>query len=177
MALVIEDGTGLATANSFVDEAYVTAYLTDRGREAENGWDTITTAEKEAAMVKATDYIESRFEGRWVGTRLGATQALSWPRQDAYNSYGFLLASDELPVALQKATSEYAIRAVTADLRPDPVVNVSGGSVVMAKTKVGPIEETTQYSEGSYGAGVTKPYPAADKLVTSLLIPAGGVYR
>jgi hypothetical protein len=65
MALTIEDGSGVIGANSYMTEAEVSAYLTDRGRETD--WDAATAAVTTAALIEATDYIEQRFGDRFKG--------------------------------------------------------------------------------------------------------------
>jgi len=67
MALIVETGTGIREANAYTDVAYVTSYLTARNRQNENGWNTATTAAKEAAVIAATDYIDTRFGARFRG--------------------------------------------------------------------------------------------------------------
>jgi hypothetical protein len=69
MALVIEDGSGVASANANANEAFVLAYLTDRGRENENGWTAATSAVKQAAIIAATDYIEQKFGLQFKGSK------------------------------------------------------------------------------------------------------------
>lgn len=69
MTLVLEDGTGVSGANAYTTAAVVTAYLTDRGRQEENSWDVKSIAEREAAIVQATDFIEQRWSDRFRGRR------------------------------------------------------------------------------------------------------------
>lgn len=69
MALIIENGSGVAQANSYISESFVTTYLTDRARVSENDWSTATTANRQAAIVSATDYIETEFGGRFKGLK------------------------------------------------------------------------------------------------------------
>lgn len=69
MTLIVEDGTGVSGANSYAPVTAVDAYLTDRNRQEENGWDDLTTPEKEANIVKATDFIEQRWGLRFLGAR------------------------------------------------------------------------------------------------------------
>jgi len=59
MTLILENGSGVIGANSYADAAYVLAYLTDRGREAENLWSTSDTAAQETFIIQATDYVEN----------------------------------------------------------------------------------------------------------------------
>lgn len=69
MALIIEDGSGVQGANSYQSVADITAYLTSRNRQAENSWDTSTSAQQEAAAIAATDFIENRFSLLFKGVR------------------------------------------------------------------------------------------------------------
>lgn len=61
MTLILETGSGIPGANSYVPASFVTSYLTARGREAENLWSTSTAAEQDEACIAATDYIDSRW--------------------------------------------------------------------------------------------------------------------
>lgn len=69
MSLVLEIGNGVRNANTYIDADFVTAYLTARGRESENGWSGFSDTEKDAAVLKAADYIEKRFSGMFIGTK------------------------------------------------------------------------------------------------------------
>lgn len=69
MSLIIETGVAVRNANSYIDLAYVTSYLTDRNRQSENSWSTKTQAEQEAALIDATDYIDKKFGRRFRGSK------------------------------------------------------------------------------------------------------------
>jgi len=174
MALVVEDGSGLNTANAYVSEAFVDTYHDDRNNTA---WTDYTPPEKQAAIIRATDYIDKRFGRRFRGYRRTKEQALEWPRLDAEDDDGFLLSSvDAVPRNLEKAAAEYALRAALCGvLAPDPISSVpkqsqeSGsttrpdagvtGEISMKREQVGPIEEETRYdtriknTSGNLGAG------------------------
>lgn len=173
MTLVVEDGTGLTTSNGFVSVAYVDSYLADRARSSENSWQSNATSAKEAAIIAATDYIEQRFRHRYKGTRANETQALGWPRSYVVDSDGYTLDDESLPSALEKATAEYAVRALAGSLQPDPTVSDSGKAITRSREKVGPLETEFEYESGGGAAYITRPYPAADNLLRDLLIPAG----
>lgn len=180
MAFTLEDGTGVAAANAYVAEATVTTYLTDRGRETENGWSTLTTAQQQQAIVKATDYVEKRFRGRWKGAILLATQGLSWPRTGAYDNEGREIASDAVPTPLQAAISEYAVRAAAAVLLPDPAAPAdnTSGVVTRIKQKAGPVETDVSYRDTANltAAGELRQYPAADLLLEPLMHPRNTMF-
>lgn len=69
MTLVVEDGSGLLSANSYCDAEFVDLYFSSRGISTWTG----DTSVKEAALIKATDYIETRFGHRFGGARLHST--------------------------------------------------------------------------------------------------------
>jgi hypothetical protein len=68
MALIIETGVGVYGANAYVSVSFVGGYLQDRNRATE--WNNANTAVKEAAIIAATDYIESRFGPSFRGRRV-----------------------------------------------------------------------------------------------------------
>lgn len=113
--------------------------------------------------------------GTFSGGLDGGTQPLSWPRNYAYDEQGYLITG--IPDRLKMAVSEYAVRAVSATLLPDPTVDPYAGSVKVRTEKVGPIEESYEYVAGTVGKITFKPYPAADKLLRPLLLGSGGVIR
>lgn len=161
MAFVAEDGTGLDDANSYATVAFADEYFADRGITAWTGSDTV----KQQKLIQATDYIETRFT--FDGEPFSEEQALHFPTLDCETS----LAA-EMPVNLLKATAEYALRALTAPLAPDPTVDDTGGRVIAKTEKVGPLEESTQYSE-SAPIQRFRPYPAADILLKDLVADTG----
>lgn len=170
MAFVVEDGTAKADANSYVAIAEADGYFADRGITAWTGADAV----KQAALVKATDYIEGRFGQRFIGSKKTTTQALAWPRTGAAD-----FADTVIPVGLRRACCEYAVRALSAALAPDLKVDASGLTVVATKKKIGPIE--TDYAVPQTGLGSTpmlfRPYPAADMLLRGLVYSASQVIR
>jgi hypothetical protein len=160
MALTIENGTGLSTATAYISVDDADTYHSDRGNDA---WAAATFADKERAIVRGTDFIDTRY--RFRGTRLYETQALSWPRVDAYDDDGFLL--DGLPAEVEKATAEAALRALSGDLDPD---RERGGQI--ARQKVGEVE--VEYAQGAPSRTV---YARIDAILHGLTIRRTRVFR
>jgi len=165
MALVVEDGTGLSNSNSYVSVLFVTTYLTDRANET--AWLLLTTAQQEASVIKATDYIDRKYNGLWFGSQKASTQSLAWPRVNAEDIEGNIIASDSIPSQLEKAAAEAAIKASTEDLLPDLE---RGGSIKSEKKKVGSIEKSTEYFSG---ANTNKSFQAVDTALRGLFRKAG----
>jgi hypothetical protein len=171
MAFTVEDGTGLAAANAYISVAEGDDYFTDRGGNAI--WTASPTGVKQAGIIKATDYIETRFGHRFLGSLLITTQALSFPRQYLYDRYGNLI--EGLPRQLKHACAEYAVRAISAALWNEPHADPKGRRVV-ERNKVGPIEEDIRYVFNE-PISTIKPVPVADNLLKSFMLPANTVMR
>lgn len=149
MPLIVENGTGLANAESYISVADATTYHANRGNAA---WAALASdTVREQMLRKATDYMEAEYRDRWGGYRVTVTQALSWPRyevpiKDAASFYGALgsyYASDAVPAIVANACAELALRAAAAELMPDTERAVS-------RETVGPI--TVEYEAGSLQA-------------------------
>jgi len=164
MAFVVETGAGVAGANSLCSVAFADAYFAERGITA---WTGDTNAVKQPALIRATDYIETRFGLRFKGSKSNDDQALSWPRDDVAI----------LPPAISKAAAEYALRALTQTLAPDPVIDESNRLVYIDASKVGPISESKTYAKDFAAPMTFRPYPAADALLKPYLVSTSGVIR
>lgn len=138
MAFVVEDGTGLATATSLLAAVDATNYWADRGGHA--GWTPATTAQREAALVKASDYIRNQRRYRWSGAKKTYAQTMPWPRASAVERDGQPVASTIVPWQVKEATAYLAARYLTEDLQPD----LDRGGALLAET-VGPL--STTYAE------------------------------
>ena len=190
MAFTLETGTGIPGANAYVDEAYVDTHHADRGNTA---WSTFSTTLKEAAIVRASEYIDKRFGLRFRGVRATKGQGLEWPRLSAFDADGFLLSDvDALPRQLEKAAAEYALRtAICGVLAPDAPTPVpkqdltdpvcanrpdqeATGQITRKKERVGPLEEETWFETTSQVLGKNLAAGATgvkSSLVNDFLIP------
>jgi Putative DnaT-like ssDNA binding protein len=194
MAFLVEDGTGLAGSNSYCSVAEFEEHHTDRA-QIDSGTE-FTDAEIQAGLVNATDYIDKRFGRRFRGWRRKRTQALEWPRTNAFDDDDYLFP--DLPTQLKKATNEYGliVLRLARNLAPIPtpgypiidpttgaVVDSASGAVTAKSEKVGPIEESTSYaSTDSTGHPMTTTgnltqripeYPQADLWIEEILESTG----
>ena len=109
-----------------------------------------------------------------TGGREPGTQPLEFPRAYLYDPSG--IAVDGIPEGLKMATVEYASRAISASLLPDPTYDANGRLVTRESKKVGPIETETRWTEGG-DIIVDRKYPFADRMLRQYLTGAGGVTR
>lgn len=153
MAIVTENGTGQSTAETLCSVTDADTYLAARGITL---WGTLSTAEREQALRRAADHIEQTFSGRWAGSRLNDTQALSWPRVGVpMRDAGSYYASDSVPVAVRDAQALMAFKAASGDLSPDV-------ERVVQSEAIGPISTT-------YAAGA--PPFTQYRAITAMLAP------
>lgn len=152
MAIVVEDGTGLADAEAYISVADADAYFLARGNTV---WAALAEPAKEAALRLGADYMEAVYGHRWKGARISMTQALSWPR-DGVCVNGFDVPDDVVPLAVARANAELAVRASAGSLLVDQ------GAQVVSET-VGPISVTyatgaRQYTRYAYVDGLLGQY-------------------
>lgn len=170
MAFVLEDGTGVATANSYVSKTWADAYFLDRGVTAWTGTDAV----KEAALINASEYVDLRFGAYFAGVREfpDTPQAMEFPRLIGEVTTG-------IPEKLRRAVCEYAKTSLTESLTINPQYDESGRQGSNKTEKVGPITE--EYTYARTGAASTpvqfKPYPIPDSMIRSLLKSRMGVFR
>jgi hypothetical protein len=151
MSLIVEDGSGLANAESYASVADATAYHASRGNAA---WALASTLNQEIALRNATDYLERKYVFR--GTRKTLQQALLWPRVGVIIDYIY----QTWPVTkLTQATCELALRALSGPLIVDQT------SANVKREKIGPLE--TEYFGNSMNSQTF--FTTVDDLVLPLI--------
>lgn len=141
--MVVEDGTGLSNADSFVSVAYADTYFSTRGVTA---WASLTN--KEALLIKATDYIEAVYSEAWKGVTLKDTQSLSFPR--------IIDDATVYPDRLKKAVCELALKANSGDLLVDVEQRTIEEKVDVITVKYA--EYSDQKTQYSMVYGLISPY-------------------
>jgi hypothetical protein len=192
LALVVEDGTGLADSNSYVSTDYVRNYAAFRGVSLPADDDALIPF-----MINAMDWLEA-YADDFIAAAVSDTQALSWPRLwpvtppvydygfgfgeipgfgfDSVSGIGFqvcpgssipqtpILTAGVVPVNILNAQAALAvINSTGQSLSP-----VDKGAFVISK-KVGPLE--TKYSE-RLSTGVPT-FSLVDKLIANYLEDKG----
>jgi hypothetical protein len=154
MALVIEDGTNVSGANSFVTLVEARSYAAARSLSLPTD-----DAALEALLLNAVDYLESKRQ-LYQGQRASVTQSLQWPRVDVFIDDVYLAAT-VIPDLLKSAQIRLAAIAYSGvDLMP------TRSGPIVKKEKVGPIE--TEYSE-TVGTTIEPSMTVIDYLLAPLL--------
>ncbi len=184
MPLVVEDGTGVAGADSYASLTAAAAYWAARPHDPNAGrWTAAADPNREGALREATDYVDATWGPLFRGSRKTAAQGRLWPRverQDIdpadFETIADLLAAQAvtdrplvgsdglqlaaLPAQIVAATIELGARALSARLASD--VSAAGW---VKRRKVGPIE--TEYGGAGQPDGA---YGVVDRLLGPLLV-------
>jgi hypothetical protein len=111
MSLIIEDGTGLTTSESYVSVADATTYHANFGNDA---WTNIDPVTQEIFLRKATRDLDAIYGTSYLSSMLTKTQSLLWPRTVYNNRDGVSISG--IPTQLKNATAELALLNATVDV-------------------------------------------------------------
>jgi len=129
MAIIVEDGTGVPGANSYVSVAELESYAADRGIEI--------IGNPEVLLIKAMDYIETI---SYCGHKASGIQPLQWPRYGVFVD-GYYLGATVIPLNLKQAQMQTAL---SIDAGVDPSATLPRE---IKSATVGPVSVT--YTDGS----------------------------
>lgn len=165
MALIVEDGSVVSGAESYVSVADADTYHSNLGNST---WTALSTAEKEQALRKATNYMLGRYGQDWLGYRESSSQVLDWPRKFVPISdllYVEYVSNTTVPNEVKNACASLALRANSEALLPDEEQQV-------VREKVDVIE--TEYSEFSPSR---KKYTEIDLMLKKYLANSSGALQ
>lgn len=169
MAFTVQDDEGnVANANAYITEAEFHTYVTDRGLTHSH-----SSSQIEKAIVTATDYIDVRF--MYLGDIRNSGQSTEFPRSSLYDRSERLVSG--IPRAVKEACSEYAFRALTATLLPDPSRDGTGQTLKSSKVKADVVESEKEFMDG--GSYDLPKYPIADNKLrrAGFVVTGGNVLR
>lgn len=162
MALTVEDGTGLAAADSYISLTTANAYHSKRGITAWVG----STPEKEQALVRAAEALDRLYN--FVGLRSTQAQGLQWPRTGAVDSDGFAISATTIPTQVQDAQAELAARLLCVDEAPDQAADMA--NVTSVTETVGRVSVSRSF--GAAGAQLPR-FPKVNQILRPVLAPRG----
>jgi hypothetical protein len=161
---VVENGSGLATANAYISVADADQYIEDHGNSSD--WTGSDNSQKEEAIRMATQYLDAVYGGRWIGIAATSIQSLDFPRSGMYVN-GYYRDSDSVPQEVKDATCEMAVRfrglssgELLIEDQDDP------GAVKEYQVKVGSVMEKTVWLAGKSDQ---KSRPIVDGILHPLL--------
>lgn len=155
MSLVVEDGSGVSGANSYVSAATFQAYALARKWTVPVG-----QTDCEALLISAMDYLELPL---YVGTKKSLSQLIQWPRvtTDCYNSVIDVPFSPNLAIA-QNVLANIAQKI---DLLPATAANSKGP--IISEAVYGAVSRTYGLPNG--GSSLQPYLPQVRSLLRCLL--------
>lgn len=135
--LIVEDGTVVTNANSFVTDAEFKTYAGIRNFDV-----PATQPDREALLIQAMDYLFSK-EQSMKGSRVNATQELMYPRSGVCTN-NFTVAITDIPSELKKAQMELAAQANESALL------VSGTTQNLSSFSVDGVYSESYFSGGNW---------------------------
>lgn len=187
MPLVIEDGTGVEGANSYITVDELRTFANDRGTPfpAALSPDTANVATFTPFLILACDYLES-MRDKFRGFPAFQQQPLAWPRQDVWVEFTLLdkavipqriknaqaaLALQQLAgIALQPSQAGQGVGAIPAGPN-GAILPITGAFITREKTDV--LE--TQYSE-TLGTNYDPIMPAVTAFLKPYLFNGGSAF-
>jgi hypothetical protein len=136
MALIVEDGSIVPGANTYVTDAEYVAYAKARGQSIGEGGSA-----REVQLIRAMDYIES-FRKRFQGDKVRFDQPLQFPRSNVYIDDYF---SDytTIPKELKNAQMEAGILLNATDI-------LKSGSIQNIQKEKLDVLEVSYFDGGSF---------------------------
>jgi hypothetical protein len=159
--LIIEDGSKVDGANSYVDLSDFRDYAVKRGVDL-----PLEDSAIEPFLIQAMDYVEAQ-RGRFQGIRTYPKQRTQFPRIGVKID-GEDVQDDEIPELLQRAQMQAAIEAFKG-------VNLLPTSEGLAVIQEGVGKLGVRYSEKI--GGITPTMTAVESLLQPLLRPNVGIFR
>lgn len=140
----VEDGTGLAAANSYCSVAFADTYHDGQGNPS--AWLSAASSTKQNALRIATEAIDLAYGNRWEGMRGSSDQALDWPRTGVTDSAGEDVDDDVIPTRVKRATALAALMVIQGeDLMPE---KIEAADISSESKTVGPITKSVTYQGG-----------------------------
>lgn len=159
--MALDSTSGGASAESYLSVADADTYWSNR---ADATWAAADTADKEAALRKATQYLDATYI--WPGVIAATSQALGWPR--LYVTDHEEREINGIPTLIEQAAAELAKLALSAPLL-----------AVESRSDIEHIRADTVEVTFKAGGRAQKTYALVDRLLApiSLRKRGGGTVR
>ena len=171
MALTLEDGTGIANADSYVASATIDTYAA--GSPIGQWWLALATQLlKDDCARQAARYLDSVYASpnRLTGRRQYPTQGLAWPRAYCFDRDSVPVNQNYIPPPWVTAQIELALRAAQYGSTLTPDLTRIGGFA--RREQVGSVS-----IEFMPGAPAQRQYPYVEQVLAPILQPASVLMR
>lgn len=157
ITIIVEDGTGIEDANSYIDETFMSDYVDLQGSTI---W-CDNVSKQSLALVQATQFFDLRYSSRFCGELVSEDQGLLFPRLINGVNTG-------IPKQLKNAVAALAFKFLsegTLDLNANSGAAISSQSVSVGN---GAVSETINYFKESSKAAYSE-FAITDRYVNQLM--------
>lgn len=165
---VVEDGSGVSGANSYIEVADADQYHENFGNPS--AWSSLSDDDKKEHLRIATQYVDLSSKGHWKGDKVDKNQALAWPRYYVYDYDDNLLDNNIVPQTVKDAVCVMALESANGTAILATLTNP--GIIKKTKDKVGPITEEIEYVDGD---SPEPEFAKADQMLAEWLRGGGSV--
>lgn len=141
MSLIIEDGTGVAGADSYASLANMTTYCTNFGYTAPP-----TSPLQEAFLRRAAIAMELI---HWLGSKTTSTDSLAWPRANVIRRDMAVtdspLPSNAIPIGVVNGQIQLALELYTLSVTPGIEAGASGRITNITEAVSGAVSHSKTY--------------------------------
>jgi len=156
MALIVEDGTIVEDAESYLSVDDADAEIVKRGGSVD--WDALTVLQKEVQLRICTEYMDDEYN--FSGSIVNLDQELCWPRS------GTKYATDVIPKEVKKALAVLAYTSLNYELYS----SVAGGTTAGIKSTKDVLDVlSTSVSYFENGTNSQTEFAEVDAILKSLV--------
>lgn len=152
---------------------YGTLEAADAYHEARGNlvWAGTDDDEKLAAMLRASEWIDGNYRLLFPGWKVGnRAQVREWPRNSAYDVYGYLIDPNSVPPEIENATYEAALREAAS---PGSLsVDFVGADVIKKASVEGAV--SVEFGGDGSASAAQLVMPSVDAILAPIL--TGGAY-
>lgn len=168
VTLIVEDGSCVANANSYVSLDFANEYMRNTGKTE---WASKTEDEKKSFLINATKYIDRTYSKiGWKGQKkYHRRQSLCFPRVELFDKDGDEVLG--IPKELMEAVCEAGYIAISTSL-----FDVKDASGTVKRQKVD-VLEVEYYSEADSNGGYISRFTILDSLLSDFYKKKGDSRR
>lgn len=157
VCLIVEDGSCVPNANSYVSLDFADAYMRNTGRST---WFDKTDDERKSYLINATKYIDRTYSKiGWKGQKkFHRRQSLCFPRVELFDKDGDEVLG--IPTELKEAVCEAGFISISSSL-----FDIKDASGTVKRQKVD-VLEVEYYSEADSSGGYISRFTVLDSLLS-----------
>lgn len=112
MTLIVEDGSIVTGADSYVTVAeatdFIENYLEGEYDIASAAFLALSSAQKETTVRRAAYDLNRKYRQHWKGYKVSYAQSMDWPRANVVDEDNYNVPSSSIPTVLKRAQIEFA---------------------------------------------------------------------